>query len=194
MAPKKDTTKAASAPKTAPKSATKPASKAASKPASASKSAPKSASKKSEEPRVYTYDGMKYLDKVEWDLNTSVKEAKFNGAELTDEVKQSRLFTEKEQTEMLSGFGNFILINPRAGTKTMTDKDSGKEITANLVASDRVSPRVGVMGLLIAISKMSLSTRGDKFVLKEKSKFAGIEKLACSGDKNTPPIYIVKFK
>ena len=69
-----------------------------------------------------------------------------------------------------------------------------QEIISNLVASDRVSPRVGVMGLLVAISKMSMSTRGDKFVLKEKSKFAGIEKLACSGDKNTPPIYIVKFK
>lgn len=95
---------------------------------------------------------------------------------------------------MLSGFGNFILINPRAGTRTMTDKDTGKEIISNLVASDRVSPRVGVMGLLVAISKMSMSTRGDKFVLKEKSKFAGIEKLACSGDKNTPSIYIVKFK
>ena len=71
---------------------------------------------------------------------------------------------------MLSGFGNFILINPRAGTRTMTDKDTGKEIISNLVASDRVSPRVGVMGLLVAISKMSMSTRGDKFVLKEKYK------------------------
>ena len=41
---------------------------------------------------------------------------------------------------------------------------------------------------------MSRSTSDEKFALKEKTKFAGLELLKCSNDKQTPPIYMVTFK
>ena len=141
---------------------------------------------------------MKKLDNIVWDLNTRATEAKIldgkTEKELGDAEKSSRIFSEKEQEEIMKTHGNFVLVNPRAGTKTVTDTETGKEVQVNLVGSSHVSPRVGVVGLLVAISKMSPSTGGDKFALKEKSKFAGIELVKGTGDKTTPPIYIVKLK
>jgi hypothetical protein len=118
-----------SAPKSAPKSASKSAPKSAPKSASKAKSAPKS---KTEEPRVFTYDGMKKLDSIVWDLNTRATEAKIvdgkTERELNEVEKSSRLFSEKEQEEMMKTHGNFIIVNPRAGTKTIVDNDTGKEV------------------------------------------------------------------
>lgn len=89
MAPKQDVSKK-SASKTASKaaSASKPASKAASKPASKAASASKKApagSKTQVQKKEPTYDGMKHLEKVEWDLNTRATEVKIAGKELTDD-------------------------------------------------------------------------------------------------------------
>ena len=86
--------------KSATKSAPKSASNVASKPAS--KSAPKLASKKPESSRPVlskkeaTYDGMKHLASLEWDLNTRATEAKIAGKEFTDEQKFSKIFTQKD--------------------------------------------------------------------------------------------------
>lgn len=141
---------------------------------------------------------MKHLDNIEWDLNTRATEAKYmdgkSARELADVEKFAKLFSEKEQEAMMKSHGNFIVINPRAGLKKITDTETGKEVEVNLVSSTHVSPRIGVVGLLVAISKMSPSTGGDKFALKEKSKFAGLELLKCSNDQTTPAIYMVKFK
>jgi hypothetical protein len=63
-----------------------------------------------------------------------------------------------------------------------------------MVGTNYVSVNIGLMSFLLTISKMSPSTGGERFVLKETSKFAGIEMLKCSNDKSTPPIFLVKFK
>ena len=81
MAPKQDVSKK-SASKTASKAAS--ASKPASKAASASKKAP-AGSKTQVQKKEPTYDGMKHLEKVEWDLNTRATEVKIAGKEMTDD-------------------------------------------------------------------------------------------------------------
>ena len=63
-----------------------------------------------------------------------------------------------------------------------------------MVGTDYVSVNIGLQSLLFTISKMSRSTSDEKFALKEKTKFAGLELLKCSNDKQTPPIYMVTFK
>lgn len=138
---------------------------------------------------------MKHLEKVEWDLNTRATEVKIAGKELTDDQKFAKIFTKKEVEEFKkNGHNAIVVINPKAGLKTFTDANTGKEETSFMVGTNFVSVNIGLMSLLIAISKMSPSTGGENFALKEKSMFAGIELLKCSNDKTTPPIFLVKFK
>lgn len=181
----------------------KPTSKSATKPAS--KSAPKSASKPaSKKPagskpvvskKEATYDGMKHLASLEWDLNTRATEAKIAGKEFTDEQKFAKIFTQKEQEEFKkNGHSAVVLLNPKAGLRTHVDAETGKEETSFMVGVSYVSVNIGLMSFLVAISKMSPSTGGEKFALKEKHTFDGVELLKCSNDKTTPPIFQIKFK
>lgn len=200
MAPSAQSSK--SAPKSGSKS--KAPSKAPSKSPSKAPSAPKSGSKKAPskpsnvQRKEPTYDGMKHMANIEWDMNQRAPTAMIKDGKdlrpLSDDEKIAKVFTLKEQEEFTKTHKYLVVINPNAGLKKVEDPETGKEQELVMVGVDRVSPKIGLNSLLTAISKMSPSTGNEKFALKGKKMFAGLEKVKCSNDADVPPIFIVKMK